>query len=107
MKDAFDPSTPESGERRPYVGSTAIRHSIGIALICYLCLSIAALFAIHVNVISGLAAMPLLRSHLMCGGFGTLGAAMAAIRKYYRTLITEEAVSGKTKATGKNVWSMG
>ena len=67
-----------------------ICYILGVVLIAYLILSGILIVLIHLNVYEQLLQFQLLRVHLLCGSFGMLGASMAAIRKYYRRLITEE-----------------
>jgi hypothetical protein len=43
----------------------------------------------------------------MCGAFGMLGAAVAAIRKYYRTLITESTARAANRPVTPSVWDFG
>jgi glycerol uptake facilitator-like aquaporin len=51
---------------------------------------------------------PLMRAHVMCGLFGAVGASIAAIRKYYRALITEATAYSSCQAiTNRTDWNWG
>jgi hypothetical protein len=43
----------------------------------------------------------------MCGAFGMLGATIAAMRRYYRTLITERAALAEGKSFTPADWTLG
>jgi len=80
---------------------------VGILLIVYLFISVSVILAVYLNYCDILAHSDLLRSHVICGAFGMLGAAIASIRKYYKYLITYSTA----KASGRSVqpmdWSFG
>jgi hypothetical protein len=71
---------------------------LGIILVLYLFISIAAIICVHLDILKVLGGAKLLKAHVMCGGFGMLGAGVASIRKYYRTLITETATLATAEA---------
>lgn len=76
-------------KQRPWVC-----YFVGICMLIYLLLAGVTIVAIHTNCFPSLEQFQLLRAHFMCAGFGMLGAALAATRKYYRALITETTESG-------------
>lgn len=80
---------------------------VGTLLVVYLFIGVSVILAVHLNYSTVLAHSDLLRSHVICGAFGMLGAAIASIRKYYQYLITYSAA----KASGQSVqpmdWSLG
>ena len=80
---------------------------VGILLIVYLFIGVSVILTVHLNYSNVLAHSDLLRSHIICGAFGMVGAAIASIRKYYQYLITYSS----TKATGRSNkpmdWSFG
>lgn len=80
---------------------------LGLILVFYLFTAIFIIIAIHINVIKSLSGYPILRTHLMCGSFGMLGAATASIRKYYRKLITEGTEGIDTLSAASINWSIG
>ena len=82
-------------------------HCVGMGLIVYLGLAATIIACVHLNFLPILAKMQLFRSHVMCGGFGMLGAAIAAIRKYYRTLITESTAKSVNQPLPPSVWDFG
>jgi hypothetical protein len=43
----------------------------------------------------------------MCGGFGMMGASLAAIRKYYKALITERTALATHQAMLTTDWTLG
>ena len=80
---------------------------VGILLIVYLFIGVSVILTVYLNYSNVLAHSDLLRSHVICGAFGMLGAAIASIRKYYQYLITYSTA----KASGRSVqpmdWSLG
>jgi hypothetical protein len=63
---------------------------------------------VHLNLIRPLAGAWLLRTHVLCAGFGMAGASIASIRKYYRTLITESSGTPSERAAlAPNRWTFG
>jgi hypothetical protein len=80
---------------------------VGIALLLYLVIAMAAILVIHLDTLSVLVNSRLLRAHSMCAAFGMLGATVAAIRKYYRTLITETTARAAGQPTPPNDWTFG
>ena len=79
---------------------------VGIVLLGYVLIAVAILIAVHLGIILNLQEGSLLRAHVMCGAFGMLGATVAAIRKYYRVLITESVSLDNTVPTNIN-WELG
>jgi hypothetical protein len=82
-------------------------YCVGAMLLLYLCIGSGILIAVHLNRSSFLPSDGLFRAHVMCGGFGMVGASMAALRKFYRALITETTnhhAGGKYLPT---VWDFG
>lgn len=61
---------------------------VGVALIIYLVISITFLILTHIDFIESLSDHKLLKAHIFCGGFGMFGATIAAMRKYYKNLIS-------------------
>jgi hypothetical protein len=82
-------------------------YAVGVALIVYLVTAIAAILVIHLDALSFLAGSRLLRAHSMCAAFGMLGATVAAIRKYYRTLITQTTARAAGQPVPPNDWTFG
>jgi hypothetical protein len=82
-------------------------YAVGIALLVYLLLAVSAILLIHLDTLSVLASSRLLRAHSMCAAFGMLGATVAAIRKYYRTLITQSTAWGACQPVSPNNWTLG
>ena len=78
---------------------------MGVYIVMVLLASVIGIGFVHSNVVP--LASQLLRAHLMCGLFGTAGACIAAIRKYYRALITEAAAHSKGQETHPTNWSWG
>ena len=68
---------------------------ISIYLVCILLGSAALIAAIHENTFAFITSRPLLRSHLMCGFFGALGASLSTIRKLYQSCITHHVVQAR------------
>jgi hypothetical protein len=85
MADRSDESIPTGRESSP---TAPLPRFIGITLLAYLAIAIVTLIIVHIDAIAILLKFPLLRAHAMCAAFGMLGATVAAIRKYYQTLIT-------------------
>ncbi len=61
---------------------------VGILLLICLIVAAFAITIFHLDIVTFLKDDKLMRAHFICGTFGMLGASMAAIRKYYKTLIT-------------------
>jgi len=79
---------------------------VGIVLVIYLLLSSFFIIAVHINYFESLNNFTFLRAHIFCGLFGMLGATVAAMRKYYKYLITID----NTNVEENNVthdWSFG
>jgi hypothetical protein len=91
----------------PAAGFPKPCYAVGIGLILYLITAIVAILVIHLDTLSILASSGLLRAHSMCAAFGMLGATVAAIRKYYRTLITETKSRATGQPTPSNDWTFG
>jgi hypothetical protein len=83
------------------------RNFIGIVLFLYLIVAVFIIFIVHLNLIEIIKNNMLFRAHIMCGGFGMLGAAISLIRKYYSTLITESTINQKAETNFNFVWSAG
>ena len=77
----------------------------GAYLILALVTGVAATVVVHLDLID--THTPILRAHVMCGLFGAVGAAMAAIRKYYRALITEATARAAGQEGSGLDWSWG
>lgn len=86
---------------------TALHCCVGIMLMVYLAAAISLIIVVHINLFGQLVNFQLLRAHLMCGGFGVLGAAMAAMRKFYRILISEGASQLSGQSFLKINWNLG
>jgi len=80
---------------------------IGILLVVFLLLSASVIIIVHLNVVAFLKSARFLRAHVMCGGFGMMGAALAAIRKYYKALITERTALVTHQAVLPTDWTLG
>ena len=80
---------------------------VGVALAGYLLVGLATVIAVHLNAISWIAKSDLLRAHAMCGGFGMIGASMAGMRKFYRTLITESTNRLAGRDSPPTIWDFG
>ena len=63
-------------------------YMVGIVLIGYLLIVVCAIIFVYLNIFEYLAKTSLLRTHILCGAFGMLGASVASIRKYYKYLIS-------------------
>jgi len=80
---------------------------VGCVLVLFVFIAIILIIAVHLNIVERLTTSLMLRTHIMCGAFGMLGAAVAAIRKYYRTLITESTATAEGHATPPVIWDLG
>ncbi len=80
---------------------------VGIALVAYILLSLSIVLVTHLDLLPGLSARDLLRTHVLCGAFGMLGAAMASMRKYYRVLITESTARASGREDAATDWALG
>ena len=80
---------------------------VGIAILLYLVTAVSAILIIHLDILSVLASSRLLRAHSMCAAFGMLGATVATIRKYYRTLITQTTTRAAGQPAPPNDWTLG
>ena len=80
---------------------------VGILLIFFLLMSASIIVIVHLNVFTILESAKILRAHVMCGGFGMMGAALAAIRKYYRVLITERTALETHQVATPTDWTLG
>ena len=49
----------------------------------------------------------ILRTHIMCGAFGMLGASMASLRKLYKSLITESNAKTRGATFSPFAWDFG
>lgn len=83
------------------------RYLIGFALLAYLLLAAVLIVVFHLNIISIINDHQFLRANLICGAFGMLGSSVAAIRKYYRWLITESQMQKAGKEISPLDWSWG
>ena len=63
-------------------------YMVGIVLIGYLLIVVCAIIFVYLNIFEYLAKASILRTHILCGAFGMLGASVASIRKYYKYLIS-------------------
>jgi hypothetical protein len=70
-------------------------------------LAVVIVFLVHLNILGWITRSPLLRAHVLCGAFGMLGSSMAAIRKYYRALITESTSAASGLAAPRLAWDFG
>ena len=82
-------------------------YAVGIILVADLAVAVCSIIVLHMDLLPPLAEARLLRAHLMSGGFGMLGAAIAAVRKYYRTLITQTTATAAGGALTLSDWSIG
>lgn len=80
---------------------------VGISLVLYACAAIALIIVTHLDLLASLAAAQVLRAHVLCAGFGMLGAATAAIRKFYSTLITDTTAQLEGRSSRPSDWSFG
>jgi len=100
-------SSAEGDQPGGFTHRPAICYCVGIVLIVYLLASVFLVVAVHVNLFGDFGRFQLLRAHVMCGGFGMLGAAMATARKYYQILITESTNRANKKPTPVVIWDLG
>ena len=80
---------------------------VGVSLIIFLFLSVTTILIVHLDIIQFLTNAQFLRAHIICAGFGMLGASMAAMRKFYSTLISESTAKSENKKVVLNDWSFG
>lgn len=80
---------------------------VGITLLGFLGLSLLSVVVVHLHELPILERSQLLRTSAMCGAFGMLGASMAAIRKYYQLLITENTAKGAGRPVSESAWDFG
>ena len=80
---------------------------VGVSLVVYVVIAACTIIAVHMDWIATLAQATLLRSHVMCAAFGTLGAAVAAMRRYYKTLITESTAWAAARPIPPSDWTLG
>jgi len=80
---------------------------VGILLVLYLLAGVLLILAVHLNLTLLLARTPLLRANMIATGFGIVGAAMAAMRKYYQALITDSTARAKGKTSASPAWDLG
>lgn len=80
---------------------------VGVLLIVFLFIAVAIIFVAHLNCIEVLAQSDLLRSHVICGAFGMLGASIASVRKYYQYLITYSTAKATGRSNQSMDWSLG
>lgn len=79
--------------------------SIGVWLVLCLWLSVAIITLTHLNYFDWVTSSQLMRSHIMSGGFGALGSSVAAIRKYYRALISSTTDQRGSEQIRKVDWN--
>ena len=82
---------------------------LAVYLLGMVFIGLASILSIHLNAIYLISGSSLLRSHALCASFGLLGASMAAIRKYYKFLITDAVTRsdpGKTSILTQS-WGLG
>lgn len=70
-------------------------------------ISVAMIVCVHLDIWPAFSKTHMLRSHVMCGSFGMLGATLAAMRKFYRTLITESTAKAASKPVIPAIWDFG
>jgi len=80
---------------------------VGIALIGYLLIAVCAIIFVYLNIFEYLAKASILRTHILCGAFGMLGASVASIRKYYKYLISHSTSIIKNSEVSPMDWSLG
>jgi hypothetical protein len=80
---------------------------VGIFLIVYLIISVCVILIVYLKYRNILVDSYLLRSHVICGAFGMLGAAIASIRKYYQYLITYSTARAIGRSVQPMDWSLG
>jgi xanthine/uracil permease len=80
---------------------------VGVLLLLFLGIAVAALIAIHLNELPFVGRSQLLRVHALCGAFGMLGASVASIRKYYKTLISDSTARSIGNDTNQSSWDFG
>lgn len=95
-------SQPQSDLARP----TAC-YWVGAGSIAYTLIAAIAIVGLHLNWFGLGEHRALLRLHLYSCAFGTLGAAMAVTRKYYRVLITESTASKSGNPWKPVSWDIG
>jgi len=105
------PSTLDSANplrtERPTLRRPKVCYLIGGYLLLAVLLSAIGAVAIHLIGTSWISESWVLRTHAMCGCFGALGASMAAMRKYYRALITESTDHSSGSRIRSAVWDWG
>jgi hypothetical protein len=104
MTDGVNPSVQRATTR---IHRPAACYVVGVVLILFMLFAGALIVAVHLNAVEWLSRTSLLRTHVMCAAFGMLGAAMAGVRKYYKTLITETTARMGTLPSGPVVWDLG
>jgi len=80
---------------------------VGGLLLCFLVAAIAFGIAMHLGWPEIFCRSGLLKAHGMCAIFGMIGATLAAMRKYYQALITEETDATKGQPSEKINWGWG
>ena len=80
---------------------------VGVLLVLYLFSGLFLVLAVHLNLSALFSTTPLLRAHMIATGFGVVGAAMAAMRKYYQALITNSTARTHGKALSSPAWDLG
>lgn len=73
----------------------------------YLLIAVCAIISIYLNIFECLAKTSILRTHILCGAFGMLGASVASIRKYYKYLISHSTSIIKNSEVSPMDWSLG
>ncbi|MDO8446924.1 MAG: hypothetical protein Q7T53_12655 [Deltaproteobacteria bacterium] len=80
---------------------------VGLSLVGYLSIAVIVILIVHLNMVIYLAKASVLRTHILCGAFGMLGASMASIRKYYKYLISHSTALINNKECVPMDWSLG
>jgi hypothetical protein len=80
---------------------------LGLLLIAYAVTAVGVIVIVHLKFVDFGRSGELLRTHVMCGGFGMLGASLATIRKYYKALITDVTLMLQGATSGFSVWTLG
>lgn len=80
---------------------------VGVLLPVILCCAAVSAVCVHLGCPRLLCSSVLLKAHAMCALFGMIGATLAAIRKYYRALISESTSLRNGAVGSRTDWSLG